>query len=241
MKKVNNEQQPLTENRSESFVTDKNDGSKRYQIISGIKNFLFKGWKKDLKKLQIILVVIFYVAIVLGFIAFFFDNIFGWRLNIFADRIKYEKYSHIGPDFNFKYPNYFQIDDGEGKNYGDAYLTGLRLNSDSRTGCDIRLNKVGLNFQKSDQEITKALIDEISKSAKDFSFIKSERFKINGENAFSLEFSFTDPINSKVHLNQVITGNSDNFYMIICGTGKYQYKFFEKDFQSFLDSIRWRN
>ena len=98
---------------------------------------------------------------------------------------------------------------------------------------------MGLNFQKNDQEIARALTDEVSKNAKDFSFISSKRFKINGENAFSLEFSFTDPINSKVHLNQVITGHGDNFYIIICGTGDYQYKFFKKDFESFLGSIKW--
>lgn len=231
MEKVDNNQQSLDENKE----------SKTRRIIFKVKNFLFKGWKKDLKKLQAIFVVIFYAAVVFGLIAFFSDNIFGLRIKIFTDKVSYQKYNHIGPDFSFKYPEYFQIDSGEGKNYGENYLTGLRLTSDSRTGCDIRLNSVGLNFQKNDQEIARALTDEVSKNAKDFSFISSKRFKINGENAFSLEFAFTDPINSKVHLNQVLTEHGDNFYMIICGTGNYQYKFFEKDFESFLDSVRWGN
>ena len=220
-------------------VIEKSEESKKKQIISKIKSILFKGWKKDLKKLQIILIVIFYLAIILGILSFFSGNLFGWRTSIFVDKINYKNYSHIGPDFSFKYPDYFQIDNGEGKNYGDNYLAGLKLSSDSRTGCDIRLNSTGLNFQKSDDEITKALVSEISKSAKDFGLISSKRFKINKENAFSLEFSFTDPINSKVHLNQILTGHGDNFYMIICGTGDYQYKFFEKDFQSFLGSLKW--
>lgn len=237
---MENDQQSLIKNESApSIVFNEKKESKKKRILSKIRKILFEGWKKDLKKLQKISVVVFYLAIILGIILYFSNSLFGWRMNFFLDKVHYKNYSHIGPDFSFEYPDYFQIDSGEGKNYGTGYLTGIKLNSDSRTGCDIRLNAAGLNFQKSDEEITKALTGELSKSAKDFRLISSKRFKIDGENAFSLEFSFTDPINSRVHLNQIITGHNNNFYMIICGTGEYQYRFFERDFQSFLDSFNW--
>lgn len=238
---MENNQQSLIENESaSSIVFNEKKESKKKLIISKIKKILFVGWKKDFKKLQKIFVAVFYLAVILGIILYFSNSLFGWKMNFFLDKINYKNYSHIGPDFSFKYPDYFQIDNGEGKNYGTSYLTGLKLYSDSRTGCDIRFNTAGLNFQKSDREIANALIGEISKSAKDFNLIGYNRFKIDGENAFSLEFSFTDPINSKVYLNQILTGHGNNFYMIICGTGEYQYKFFKKDFESFLDSFHWK-
>jgi hypothetical protein len=235
-----NDNNPIENSSSSSIIIEEKKESKKKQIFSKITKILFKGWKKDLKKLQKIAAVVFYLVIILGIISYFSNGLFGWKTKIFIDKVNYKEYSHIGPDFSFEYPDYFQIDDGEGKKYGNNYLTGMKLVSDSRTGCDVRLNAVGLNFQKSDEEITKALAGEISKSAQDFQLISSKRFKIDNENAFSLEFSFKDPINSRVHLNQVLTIHENNFYMIICGTGEYQYKFFEKDFQSFLNSIEWK-
>jgi len=240
MEKVKEEQ--LSEKEVAAIVIPEVENSKKdklKKIIVATKNFLFKDWKKDLKKIQFLLVVIFYAAIVLGIVSFFTGNLFGWKTDVFINKVSYKTYSHIAPNFSFKYPSYFGVDNGEGKNYGTSYLAGLKLDSDSRTGCDIRLNGAGLNFKKSDDEIKKALIAEVSKGAKDFNLLNAKRIKVNGEDAFSLEFAFTDPIGGKVRLNQILTGHNNNFYLFICGTGEYQYKYFEKDFQSFIDSFKW--
>ena len=212
---------------------------KKTEKLSKVKDVLFKGWKKDLKKIAILVTILVYVILVLGAISFFKGSIFGWRTDVFFKKINYKTYSHIAPDFSFKYPDYFEIDNGEGKNYGESYLAGLKLSTDPRTGCDMRLNGAGLNFKKSDKEIEDALVSDISKNAKDFNLKKAKRIKIGGEDAFSLEFTFTDPLGSKIHIDQILTGHNGTFYSLICGTGDYQYKYFEKDFQSFTGSINW--
>lgn len=196
--------------------------------------------KKYLQKTSKAINIIVLILVALGLIVYLSGNIFGLRTDVFIDKISYKKYDHIGPNFSFKYPDYYEIDNGENKNYGESYLTGLKLTTDSRTGCDIRLSKKGINFKKSDQEISDALTEEISKSAKDFELKKYKRIKIDGNEAFSQEFTFTDPLGNRTRVNQVMGGNDKNFYIFICGTGEYQYKFFQKDFNDFLKSFQWK-
>lgn len=195
-----------------------------------------KYFKKTGKIINIIILTI----VIFGLITYFAGNAFGLRINIFVDKISYKNYDHIGPNFSFKYPDYYEIDNGENKNYGESYLTGLKLKNDARTGCDIRLSKKGINFKRNDEEINNALVQETSKSAKDFQLKEYERIKIDGNDAFSQKFVFTDPLGNRTLVNQVMSGHDGNFYIFICGTGEYQYKFFEKDFQDFLNSFQWK-
>lgn len=233
-------QEQINEDESSLFAQELVEPEKR-ERYSKIKDFLFNDWQKDLKKLQTLFMWFFYAAVVFAMVFLSFGKSLGWKMDFFVDKVNYKNYNHIAPDLTFEYPTYFAIDNGEGKNYGETYLAGLKLSTDPRTGCDVRLSAAGLNFQKSDTEIAKALVSEISKTAKDFKLISARRIKIDGENAFSLEFSFTDPINSRVRLNQIVTGHGGQYYMIICGTGDYQYKYFESDFQNFLDSFQWQS
>lgn len=209
--------------------------------IYKLKKLLLVGWKRDLKKVWFLFALIAQVVFVLGVASFLFGDFFGWRMDIFLKKMEYKEYNHVAPDFNFKYPNYFEIDNGERKNYGENYVTGFKLNTDTRTGCDVRFNKAGINFKKNDQEITDALSKEISRNAKEFNLISAKRIKISGEDAFSLEFSFIDPTNNRIRLEQIMTGHDGNYYIFICGTGDYQYRFFQKDFKFFFDSFDWKS
>lgn len=208
---------------------------------SKIKKILFSGWKKDLKKIWNLIKIIILILIVLVFISYLKGSLFGWRTDIFIKKIAYKKYNHIAPNFSFEYPAHYNIDNDPENLYGDNYSTGFKLATDSRAGCDIRVNPAGINFQKSDEEIKKVLSEDMAKSAKDFKLIKAERIKIDGQDAFSLDFTFSDPLNNQIRLNQIMTSHENNHFVFICGTGAYQYQFLEKDFNDFKKSFSWKS
>jgi hypothetical protein len=200
------------------------------------------GWKKDSKKIILVLVAL---VIVFGIVkgAMFWSNthLLGLRMHLAVSRVQYSPYSHIGPNFNFKFPDYFVADSDEQKKYGDSYLGGFRLKGDQRTGCDVRSNPVGINFQKSDKEIHDAVIGDLSAHIKDLQEVSAVRQTIGGENAYVVGFTFTDPLNNRTRISQVITSHAGNNYVFVCGTGDYQYSFFADDFSDFLKSFSWTN
>lgn len=198
------------------------------------------GWKKDVKKVAIILAVLLGAVIVLTTFSFVSSKIpFGLKTDLFVEKVHYQKYAHMGPDFSFRYPDYFVLDENQNKKYGADYLIGVRLKTDQRTGCDIRFAQNGINFKKSDEEIKNVLNKELSKNTKNFQLLNFGRRKIAGENSFQMQFSFVDPTGATVRLSQDITSHKGQAYLIICGTGDYQYKFFQKDFDGFTNSLKW--
>jgi len=164
-------------------------------------------------------------------------DIFGWRFNFSFNKVETSDYKNIAPNLKFKYPNIFEIDNDKEQRYGKGYLTGIKLRTDNRTGCDIRTNGPQIDFSKSDQEITDSVISQIKDKAKDFKLIENGKITIGGRDAFKTSFSFLDPIGARVRLDQVFAQNENTNFFIICGTGEYQYDFFKKDFQVFYDSI----
>ena len=204
------------------------------------KKILFSNWKKDLKKILILGKWILGLLILFLLVSYLSGNLFGWRTDIFVKKIDYKKYNHIAPNFSFKYPAHYSIDNDPDNLYGDNYITGFKLSTDSRAGCDIRINPTGINFEKKDKEIKKVLSEDMAKSAKDFSLIKAKRIKIDGQDAFSLDFTFTDPLGSQIRLNQLMTTSQGSHFVIVCGTGAYQYQFLEKDFKDFRKSFKWK-
>ena len=198
------------------------------------------GWKKDLKKILIVILALLLIGgIVKGIMFWSQNNLLGIRFNLGVSRIKYDAYSHIGPDFNFKFPTSFVVDNDDQHKYGDAYLGGFRLKGDQRTGCDVRLNPVGINFQKTDKEIHDAVIADLAAHIKDFKEISSQRKAIGGENAYVIDFSFSDPLGNSTRVSQAITTHGGNGYLLVCGTGNYQYDFFAQDFNDFFKLFRW--
>lgn len=197
--------------------------------------------EKDFKKLGKILQLVIAIIFVLGLISYLKGDIFGLRTDIFIKKISYKKYDHLAPNFSFKYPDYYTLDNDPNNLYGENYATGFKLTTDSRAGCDVRMTSTGINFKKSDADIKKALVEDIAKSAKDFELIKAKRIKIGGEDAFSVEFTFTDPLNNKVKINQIMTSSQNNHFLIMCGTGAYQYQYLEKDFEDFIKSFKWKS
>ena len=196
--------------------------------------------RKKVKKIILTVIVLILIFVAWKTVQKFSDTgLFGYRSSVYLEKVKFEKYSHSGPDFSFQYPDHYVFDDDADKKFGADYLAGFRLKSDQRTGCDMRHNLVGLNFSKSDAEITSALEKELSKNAQDFKLLSAKRINIGGEPAFRTEFSFTDPIASTVRLSQNIVSHDGQNYLIVCGTGDYQYKFFQKDFDAFFQSFRW--
>lgn len=183
---------------------------------------------------------LFFVIIILLISAFYiFFQKSGWRFDWSVQKINYLKYEHIAPDFSFRYPDYFQFDGDKEKKFGADYIAGFRLKTDQRTGCDLRFNSFGLNFSKSDQEIEDAIKNDLSKSVKEFNLIETKRIKFGGEDAFAVDFTFLDPIGNRTRLTQIMVSYNKANYLAICGTGEYQYKFFQKDFADFFESFQW--
>lgn len=216
------------------------EGANKEQEIMAEEKFSV-GPAEGLRKKKIIEKILLAVIIVLIFSAFFvLIKKSGWRINAFIEKINYKKYNHIGPDFNFAYPDYYVFDADEQKKFGNSYIGGFRLKTDQRTGCDVRLSETGINFQKSEKEISEALEKDFSQNVKDFKLIGTKITKIDGEKAFLLDFSFTDPIGTAVRLSQIMVSHGGTNHLLICGTGEYQYKYFQKDFDGFFNSFQWK-
>lgn len=196
--------------------------------------------KEPAKKKKFLEKILFLLIAVLIFLAFLVvANRSGWRFVWSLQKINYLTYDHIGPDFNFRYPDYYHFDSDSEKRFGQDYIAGFKLRTDQRTGCDIRYNPFGLNFQKSDEEIQKAIEDDLAKTAKEFTLIKGQRMKLDGDDAFLTDFSFLDPTGNTVRLAQVLTTHAGADYLMVCGTGEYQYKFFQRDFSDFFENFQW--
>lgn len=191
------------------------------------------------------LIIIFSVIILLvaGVSAYSLleSNLFGWTATLNLRRFETNDFKSLAPKLTFKYSNIFDIDIDRDKKYGEGYLVGLKLKTDSRTGCDVRTNGPEINFGMSDTEISNSVIGPIQAKASDFKLLSQQRSKIAERDAFMVSFSFLDPIGARVRLDQLFTSNPDGQnFMIICGTGEYQFPFFEKDFRIFYDSIGFK-
>lgn len=233
---MDNQEIKNSTSQTDQILTDK--AERKPVSFFWIFKLIFNSLKKiklSKKTTGIILLAVFIAGIV-----WVIGKKFDLRLDFSIQKINYQNYNHIGPDFSFRYPDYYVFDGDEEKKYGIGYMGGFRLISDQRTGCDVRQSETMINFQKTDQEIQSALEENFKKSVKNFELIKTERRKIGGEDAFNFEFSFTDPLGSTAHLSQVITAHDNVGYLLVCGTGDYQYKYFQKDFTDFLDSFQWK-
>lgn len=209
---------------------------KRFSLAFLKKMSLPEKWTKKKVIEGVLAIIILVLVIDAGYVI---AKKSGIRMNVFVSKADYKTYSHVAPDFSFTYPGHFVIDNDDQKKYGDSYISGFRLVSDSRTGCDVRSNSFGINFQKSDKEIAAALTKDVSVSAKDFKLVEAKKISIGGEKAFQLVFSFTDPLGSVTRLSQVIVSHNGGNYLLLCGTGDYQYKYFQSDFDNFYDSFKW--
>jgi len=192
-----------------------------------------------MNKKRIFAVIAILIVVALGYCVFLFSekDFLGWRLNLGVTKIETSDYAGLAPNINFKYSKIFEIDSDQEKKYGAGYVVGLKLKTDNRTGCDIRLGGPELDFSKDAQALADTVIGSIKEKTKDFNLIEKNKMKIGGSDAFEVSFSFLDPIGARVRLDQISVKNGNNNFMIVCGTGEYQYDFFKKDFQSFYNSI----
>ena len=202
------------------------------------KMFDKEGWKKDLKKIAWVLIIIAAGVGIYFFVKSF--NSFGLRFSSPVQVVTFQKYSHAGPDFSFSYPKGFSFDGDNDKKYGENYLAGFYLNSDQRTGCDVRSSEIGINFFKSDQEINDAVSKDLSQNVRGFSDYQGKRIKMDGRDAMQADFSLTDPLSNTLRITQIMVSNGNQSYIIACGSGQAQRKFFQEDFNDFISSFQWR-
>ncbi|KKR21599.1 MAG: hypothetical protein UT50_C0006G0013 [Candidatus Moranbacteria bacterium GW2011_GWA2_39_41] len=186
----------------------------------------------------IIIVLVALAFLTAGYFAYRLSqkDLFGWRLNFSLNKVETNDYQSIAPTVAFKYPKFFELDLDKDKKYGAGYVVGMKLKTDDRTGCDIRRGGPQLDLSKSVSTITEEITGPIKTKASDFQLLESGKTSVGGRPAFQVFFSFLDPIGARVRLDQIFVPEKEN-YMIICGTGEYQYIFFRKDFQIFYDSI----
>lgn len=192
-----------------------------------------------MKKFNKIIAIILIIAVFVGSIFYYAsqNDILGWRLNFQIQKVETRDYKGLAPNIYFRYPIVFEIDGDAENKYGPAYVVGIKLKTDNRTGCDIRIDGPELDHTKTEDELVQQVTEEISKNAKDFKIVSKEKMKIDGREAFKVSFSFLDPIGARVQLDQIFVSNDNMNYFIICGTGEQQYNFFRKDFSTFFDSI----
>lgn len=189
------------------------------------------------KKATKIGIAILAVALLVFAYLFSQKDFFGWRLNLSLSKIEASDYKSIAPSISFKYPKIFEIDSDPEHKYGKDYVVGLKLKTDNRTGCDVRVGGPEIDLSKKTEDIVSEIVDPIKEKTKDFSLFENKKTKIGGSDGVRISFSFLDPIGARVRLDQIFVKNGGSNLIIICGTGEYQYDFFKKDFQFFYDSI----
>ena len=198
-------------------------------------------FQKLLKILKISAIVLM-VLVVLVFAYFVYlvsqKDLFGWRFNFSLSKVETGTYTSFAPNIAFLYPRIFEIDANR-ERYGKGYLVGIKLKTDDRTGCDIRLGGPELDFGKSIDDLTNEIVAPIRGKASDFKLLENKKTKIGGRDALRVSFSFLDPIGARIRLDQAFVKDKDVRYFMICGTGEYQYNFFRKDFNVFYDSINF--
>lgn len=214
---------------------------------SAVKKNLFvqiladmEGWKKDAKKIGYVLLAILLVLI-LGWGIMRMVNAPSWGLRFHApiERVKYQTHNDPAGKFSFVFPVRYTFDSDEQKKFGADYMAGFHLNADSRTGCDVRASEVGINFAKSDQEISEAIAKELSVNVKGLENFSGQRIKLNKRDAFAVNFSLIDPLGNKLRINQIlISSPKQENYLLVCGSGEAQAEFFAQDFADFLRSFR---
>lgn len=199
-------------------------------------------FQKAFKFLKIgVIVLVVLAVLIVGYFAYRLSqkDLFGWRLNFNLNKAETGTYTSFAPDIAFLYPKIFEIDSNR-ERYGKGYLVGIKLKTDDRTGCDIRLGGPELDFSKSINDLTNEIINPIKEKASDFKLLENKKTKIGGRDALRFSFSFLDPIGARVRLDQAFVKDNNAKYFIICGTGEYQYDFFRKDFNVFYDSINFK-
>lgn len=165
---------------------------------------------------------------------------YGVRLHAPVSLEKYHTYKDHDKDVTFRYVDDYVIDMDDQNKYGEAYIAGMHRKDDMRTGCDVRYNAVGINFAKTDQEISDAIYQDLSHSVKGLENFSSERKNIDGENAMRVDFELVDPLGSTLRISQMIVTHNDVNYLIACGSNASHHEFFEDDFQLFFESLKWK-
>lgn len=200
-----------------------------------------KKFQKLLKILKIsALVLLVLVVLIAGYFTYLISqkDLFGWRFNFNFNKVETGTYTSFAPNIAFLYPKIFEIDSNR-ERYGKGYLVGIKLKTDDRTGCDIRLGGPELDFGKKVEDLTNEVVAPVKEKASDFRLLENKKTKLGGRDALRVSFSFLDPIGARVRLDQAFVKDKDVSYFIICGTGEYQYNFFQKDFNVFYDSINF--
>ena len=198
-----------------------------------------KGWKNDVKKIVYLLGIA--LVLVVGYVGISNAVASSWKLRFHmpVEVIQYEKHSQDNPTFSFLFSKKFVYDDDQQKKYGADYLGGFHLQADQRTGCDVRLSTVGINFAKNDQEINDAISKDLSSHVKGFANYSAKRIKMDGQDAMVTEFTLTDPLSNTLHLKQVMVSKGGDSYLLVCGSGQSQYDFYKDDFSEFIGSFRF--
>ena len=197
-----------------------------------------KGWKKDAKKIgYVVLVLLILIGVYAASVKIKNAPSWGIRWHAPIERVKYQTYDDANAKFSFSYPERYVFDADQQKKFGNDYLAGFHLNSDGRTGCDVRRSEVGINFAKSDQEISAAVSKELAAGVKGFDKFSGQRFKLSGQDAYKTSFLLTDPLGNSLHITQVLVSANQENYLLVCGSGEAQYEFFAQDFADFLQSF----
>jgi hypothetical protein len=199
--------------------------------------------QKFLKILKITGIVLIVLAVLTaGYFAYRLSqkDLFGWRLNFNLNKVQTQDYSSFAPTIAFRYPKIFEIDLDPDNKYGKTYLAGIKLRTDDRTGCDLRIGGPELDFSKSADALSQEIVGPIGEKASGLKVLEKDKLSLGGQDAFKVSFSFLDPIGARIRLDQLFTKGKDGTrYMIICGAGEYQFSFFQKDFEVFYDSINF--
>lgn len=191
------------------------------------------GWKKDAKKIALIVFAI--AAATLAVSIYKMEN---WGIN-FQKPAEFVKYvSYEDQMIKFAFSDRYVLDKNEQKKFGSDYLAGFHLMDDSRTGCDVRQSEVGINFSKTDEEISRAVEADLAKSVKGLKNFDAKRIEIDEREAYRANFDLTDPLGNSLRINQVLVGNGKDNYLLVCGSGRAQAEFFQNDFEDFFKSFR---
>ena len=142
--------------------------------------------------------------------------------------------------FSFSYSSKFKLDEDEARQFGESYLVGFKLPSDSRIGCEVRGVQGNLVLGEDLPAVAGKLADVLSAGTEGFTVLDSAFVNVGGGRGIKLAVSFRGPGGETLRSDQVFTSREDRVYTWTCGAPEGAYQSYADDFAYFFKNFSWK-
>jgi len=153
---------------------------------------------------------------------------------------QYLEYVNASPSFSFSYPSEFKLNEDKAGQFGESYLVGFKLPSDSRVGCEVRGVQGSLVLGEDLPVVTGKLSEVLSQGTEGFEVLDSSFVTVGDGRGIKLAVSFRGPDGETLRSDQVFTSRAGKVYTWTCGAPEDTYQSYADDFTYFFNNFSWK-